>query len=100
MITFERKTVVYEDVQPDSLTTILMRSIGIAPHETDFESADLLTRMFYAQSDKQVYLVCSSLYEVEDRAGACWRLSAQLVKALSKGHMIEINSKEFHIPSL
>jgi len=99
MGTVERKTVVYEDAQPDSSTTIVMSGIGIAPRETDIESAELLTRLFDAQTDKQVWLARSSLYEAEDRAGACWRLSAQLVKALSKDHMIEINSKKFHIPS-
>jgi len=100
MGTVERKTVVYEDTQPDSSSAIVMSGIGIAPRETDIEQAELLTRMFDAQSDKQVWLARSSLYEAEDRAGACWRLSAELVKAMSKDHMIEINSKEFHIPSL
>jgi hypothetical protein len=100
MGTVERKTVVYEDAQPDSSTTIVMSGIGIAPRETDIESADLLTRLFDVRSDRQVWLAKSSLYEAEDRAGACWRLSALLVKALSEDHLIEINSREFHIPSL
>jgi len=100
MGTVERKTVIYEDTQPDSSSAIVMSAVGIAPRETDIEQAELLTRLFDAQSDKQVWLARSSLYEAEDRAGACWRLSALLVKALSKDHMIEINSEEFRIPSL
>jgi hypothetical protein len=99
MGTVERKTVVYEDTQPDSSSVIVMSAIGIAPRETDIEQAELLTRLFDAQSDKQIWLARSSLYEAEDRAGACWRLSALLVKALSKDHIIEINSEEFRIPS-
>jgi hypothetical protein len=100
MGTVERRTVVYEDNQPDSSSAVVMSAVGIAPRQTDIEQAELLTRMFDVQSKNQVWLARSSLYEAEDRAGACWRLSALLVKALSEDHMIEINSEEFHIPSL
>lgn len=98
--TLENRTFEEEKTGPDSSETIAMSAVGIAPRETDFEEAILRTRLFDATSAKLVWSATSKIIDAGRRADACWDLSAKLVKALGRDHVIEINATKFQHPSL
>ena len=94
----QHRTVV---MKPNSSTTIAMSAVGIVSGEMDSVGATLETRFFDSASAKLVWSALSSAGGPDnERIDVCWKLSALLTKALNKEALIEINSKEFHQPSL
>ena len=84
----EYRAGVMEQSGPDYTATVAMSAVGIAPHETDFELASLLTNFFDTASAKLVWSARSNV-STTSRTDACWDLSARLVKALRKDRIIE-----------
>ena len=94
----EERTAVVEKSGPDSSTTIAMSAVGIAARETDFELAAVQTQFFNAADARLVWSAQSSISESGGRPDACWELSALLVKALGKDHVINFPGGKFHQP--
>jgi hypothetical protein len=97
----EQRTVIEGTSNGNSSAALVMSGVGIVPGEMDSAGAKLETTLFDVASKKPVWsALISAAGSDNERMDVVWELSNNLTKALSKDHMIEINSKEFHIPSL
>lgn len=97
----EQRTAIKTTSEGNSSTTVAMSAVGIVPGEMDAEGATLQTRMFDAASAKLAWSALShAAGQDNDKANVCWKLSALLTKAMSEGHLIEINAKSFHQPKI
>lgn len=97
----EQRTVAESTTNGNETTTVAMSGVGIVPGEMDTAGATMQTRFFDTASTKLVWSALShAAGDDNERIDVCWKLSALLTKALSKDHLIQINTKEFHEPKI
>jgi hypothetical protein len=97
----EYRVVAETTTTANSSTTVAMSGVGFVPGEMDAEGATLQTRFFDVSNGTMIWSAMSHAAGSDnDQVDVCWKLSALLTQALSKDHLIEINDREFHQPSL
>jgi hypothetical protein len=98
---FQRRTVAMSESDGDSSTTAVMSTVGFVPGEITTGKATLETLLFDTASTNLVWTAQSKVAGLQNQENAIlWKLSAELTKALGKEKLVELNGKNFEMPSL